>query len=119
MNDQPLSIARGVAEAAETVRDANHATMTAPFAATDAYDVIGHVSVLVQRHGQLLDFLTDRLRRADPAGYFDDRGHNPATALCDAHSALTDARGLVADVGAFLGRAHNELGHLGRTPLED
>ncbi|WP_328305855.1 hypothetical protein [Actinomycetospora sp. NBC_00405] len=119
MNDTPLSLAGCVAEAAETVREANHATMTAPFAATDAYDVVGHVSVLVHRHGQLLDFLTDQLRRADPAGYVDDRGHDPSTALRDAYGALTEARGLVADVGAFLDRAHNHLGHLGRIALED
>jgi len=73
MNDQPLGLVGCVAQSAETVRDANHATMTAPFAATDAYDVVGHVSVLVHRHGQLLDFLSDRLRRTDPVGYFDDR----------------------------------------------
>ncbi|WP_433037314.1 hypothetical protein [Actinomycetospora sp. CA-053990] len=119
MNDKPLSLAGCVAEAAETVREANHATMQAPFAANDAYDVVGHVGVLVHRHGQLLDFLSDQLRRADPAGYFDDRGHDPAVALCHAHGALTDARGLVADVGAFLDRAHNELGHLGRITTED
>lgn len=119
MNDTPLSLVGCVAEAAETVREANHATMTAPFAATDAFDVVGHVSVLVHRHGQLLDFLTDRLRRADPAGYFDDRGHDPGTALRHAHSALAGARGLVADVGAFLDCAHNELGHLGSQITED
>jgi hypothetical protein len=119
MNDNPLSLAGCVAEAAETVREANHATMQAPFAATDAYAVVGHLVVLVRRHGQLLDFLAGNLRCAEPAHFFDDRSHDPAGALCHAHVHIADARGLVDDLATYLDHAHNHLGHLGRLVMED
>ena len=119
MNDQPLTLASCVAEAAETVREANHATIQAPFVATDTYDVVGHVSVLVHRHGQLLDFLVDKLGRANPTEFHDDRGHDPAKALRDAQGTLVDARGLADDLAGQLDHAHNHLGHLGRRLPED
>lgn len=112
------SLAQHVEAAAESVRAANHAAHE-PLTGPGAHDVVGSLAELVRRLPQLLGYLARGLRRADPAEHFDDRGQDPATALCHAHSHLADARGLVDDLARQLDQAHNHLGHLGRHISED
>ncbi|MDD7942572.1 hypothetical protein PHK61_29585 [Actinomycetospora lutea] len=104
--------------ASEAVRAANHAALGA-VTGPDAYAVIGSTAELVHRLPQLLDFLGRGLRRAEVADHHDDRGTDPSRALCQAHGALIDARGLIDELAGFLDHAHNHLGHLGRLTMED
>lgn len=112
------TLAQHVDGAAEAVRAANHAAH-GPLTGPDAYAVVGALAELVHRLPQLLDHLARGLRRADPTEHYDDRGQDPATALCHAHGHLADARGLVDDLARHLELAHNHLGHLGRHFPED
>ena len=107
------SLAQHVDHAAESIRAANHAAL-GPLNGPDAYAVVGSLAELAHRLPQLLDYLGRGLRRADPTEHDDDRGADPAGALCHAHGHLADARGLVDDLADHLDHAHNHLGHLGR-----
>ena len=111
-------VAHHVDQAAEAIRAANHAVY-GPVTAPEAYAVVGALAELVRRLPQLLDYLARGLRRADPAEHYDDRGHDPASALDHAHGHLADARRLVDDLAHKLDAAHNHLGHLGRHTPED
>ena len=108
-----------VGQAAEQLRNANHATVRGAITATAAYDVVGNLDDLARRLPQLVDYLTRSLRRADAAEYFDDRGTPSEQALCLAHGHLDDARHHVAELAAHLAQAHNQLAHLGRLDPED
>ena len=112
-------LAAAVAQAADQLRAANHATVRGSITATEAYDVVGNLDDLAHRLPQLLDYLTRSLRRADAVEYFDDRGTPSEQALCLAHGHLDDTRHHAAEMAAHLTAAHNELGHLGRRNPED
>lgn len=111
-------LAQNVDHASEAVRAANHFAH-GPVSGPDASTVVGSLVELVHRLPQLLDHLARGLQGADLAEHFHDQGTDPATALCHAHGALVDARGLVDDVAGLLEHAHNYLGHLGQLTSED
>lgn len=110
---------RDVERAAEAVHSANHASVRGALDGPEAYAVVGNLAELVRRLPQVLGFLARSLRRADAAEYRDDRGADPAGALCHAHGHLVDARGLVDDLADHRDHAHHHLGHLGRRLSED
>ncbi|MDD7939769.1 hypothetical protein PHK61_15200 [Actinomycetospora lutea] len=110
-------VARDIERAADAVRSANHATMRGALDGPETYAVVGNLAELIHRLPQLLDYLARGLRRAAPAQHYDDRGAEPAGALCHAQGHLTDARALVDALGDHLDHAHNHLGHLGRLTL--
>ncbi len=112
-------LAAAIAQAADQLRMANHATVSRSISATEAYDVVGNLDDLARRLPQLLDFLTRSLRRADAAGYFDDRGTPSEQALCLAHGHLEDTRHHATELAAHLTQAHNHLGHLGHLDLAE
>ncbi|GAA4875676.1 hypothetical protein [Actinomycetospora straminea] len=112
------ALTRHIDQASESVRAANHAAL-GPVTGPDAYAVVGGLAELVHRLPQLLDYLGRGLRRAEPAQHYDDRGADPAGALCRAHGHLAEARGLVDDLAGHLDHAHNQLGHLGRVLTEE
>ena len=112
-------VARHIERAADAVRSANHATMRGTLDGPQSAVVVGNLVELAQRLPQVLEFLTRSLRRADPAEHHDDRGGDPAGALCHAHGHLSDARGLVDDLAHQLDHAHTHLGHIGRRLPED
>jgi hypothetical protein len=112
-------LAAAVAQAADQLRAANHATVRGSITATEAYDVVGNLDDLAHRLPQLLDFLVRSLRRADAAEYFDDRGTDPGRALALAHGHFDDARLGAAELAEHLIHVHNELGHLGLLTPED
>jgi hypothetical protein len=112
-------VARDIERAAEAVRSANHATARGVLDDPEACVVVSNLAELVRRLPRVLDFLARSLRRADPAEHRDDRGSDPAGALCLAHGHLADARGLVDDLASQLDHAHTHLGHLGRRLPED
>jgi hypothetical protein len=112
-------LAATVAQAADQLRAANHATVRGPITAIEAYDVVGNLDDLAHRLPQLLDFLVRSLRWADAVEYFDDRDSPSEQALCLAHGHLDDARRGAADLAEHLIHVHNELGHLGRHTPED
>ncbi|PVZ10012.1 hypothetical protein [Actinomycetospora cinnamomea] len=112
-------VARDIERAAEAIRSANHATGRGVLDGLEASAAVGDLAELVRRLPQVLDFLTRSLRRADPTEHYDDRGADPAGALCRAHGHLSDARGLVDDLAHQLDHARTHLGHLGRRLSED
>jgi hypothetical protein len=112
-------LARHLAGASTSVALANHATHAAPLALTDAYDVVGSLDELLRRLPQLVWFLVCSTERANPADYFDDRGHAPAGAIADAGHALALVVADLDAVSAHATIAHNHLGHLGRHIPED
>jgi hypothetical protein len=112
-------VARDIERAAEAVRSANHATVRGVLDGPEVWAVVSNLAELIRRLPQVLDFLTRSLRRADPAAHHDDRGADPAGALCHAHGHPSDARGLVDDLAHQLDHAHTHLGHLGRRLSED
>lgn len=113
-------LARHLDGASTNVALANHATHGAPLAVTDAYDVVGALDELLRRLPQLVGFLVRSTERADPADYFDDRGHHhPTAAITDAGHALALVVADLDAAGAHATTAHNHLGHLGRHVTED
>ena len=106
-------------QAAEAIRAANHATSRGPLAATDAYGVVGDLTLITGRLPQLLDYLVRSLHRADPADHYDDRGTDPTDALAMAQGYLDDARHDAAELTEHLNHAHNHLSHIGYRVPED
>ncbi|MHC1561987.1 hypothetical protein ACR9E3_23750 [Actinomycetospora sp. C-140] len=112
-------LARHLDGASTSVALANHATHGTPLAVTDAYDVVGALDELLHRLPQLVGFLVRSTERADPAGYFDDRDHDPTAVIADAGHALALVVADLDAAGAHATTAHNYLGHLGRHVTED
>lgn len=106
-------------QAAEAIRAANHATTRGPLPANEASGVVGDLAVLAGRLPQLLDHLLRSLHRAEPTGYYDDRGTDPAPTLDAAHGHVDQARAHAAGLAHHLDHAHNHLGHIGRRLPED
>jgi excisionase family DNA binding protein len=113
------TVAEQVDTAAEAIRAANHAAMSAALTAPAAYTVVGGLAELVHRLPQLLDHLARPLRTADPVDYRDDRGSDPIHALRQSRAALDDAREVFEALVRHLERAHNHLGHLGHHAPEE
>jgi hypothetical protein len=108
------SLAAAIAQAADQVRAANHATMRGPLAVGEAYDAVGSLHDLAERLPQLVDFLDRSIQRTDAREHFDDRGTDPGRAILAALGHLDDARFGAIELADHLTFVHNELGHLGR-----
>lgn len=104
--------------AAEAVRSANHATLTAGPALgwefpSDAYDVVGHLLAMVQRLPQLLEQTGAHVQRLADGGHVrSDRGGNGAEEVAAVLDALGRASTDAVAMAAALDTAHGALSPL-------
>jgi len=114
----PATPAQLVNDAAEAIRSANHATLSAGPALgwefpSDAYDVVGNLLEMVQRLPQLLgqvEVFTQHLAEGDHIR--SDRGGNGTTEVAAALDALSRASTDALSMTAALDTAHSALSPL-------
>jgi hypothetical protein len=114
----PKTPAQLADDAAEAVRSANHATLSAGPALgwefpSDAYDVIGNLLAMVQRLPQLLEQTGAHVQRLATADHVrSDRGGNGADEVAAALDAIGRASDDAVSMAAALDTAHSALSPL-------
>lgn len=118
MTTDPKTPAQLADDAAEAVRSANHATLSADPALgwefpSDAYDVIGHLQAMARRLPQLFQQTEAFIGRlADGDHIRSDRGGNGAAEVNAALDALSRASTDAVAMAAALDTAHSALSPL-------
>ncbi len=113
--DRTATVIGHLAQGAEQVRQANHASYSASREVTDYYDAFGAVVELVGYLSQTLDHLGSVVEHAEPERYRHDHHGDVAAELATAAAALTAARHAVARMRTELNTAWSALGQLAFT----
>jgi hypothetical protein len=114
--DGTLALARSAAEA---IRSLNHATLGGDGLAqpSDAYEVLGELSLAASRLPQLLGQVGTWLATALAAGRLGcDDGTDPAAAVSGAWLFISDARGSAASLAGSLSQAQQQLAAVNGQP---
>lgn len=102
-----------VDQAAENIRQANHATIGDTREAAELYSTVGALTTLLQRLPQLMDHLQLIIGDADPDSYFDAfDGSNGDYLLQIAQICLIDGMRHTAEATEFVNFAWSYLGRL-------
>ena len=104
-----------LAQGAEQVRQANHASYSASSQVNDYYGAFGAVVELAGRLSQILGHLCSVLEDAHPDRYRHDNNGDVAAELATATEATTNARRAVGTVRSDLNTAWSALGQLAFT----
>ena len=118
--DQPSTLAGCLAQRPRQSSQEHTATMRrTPFDASESGDAVSYILVMLQRHGQLLDYLAARLRETEGAGYLAHGGLDADAALCLGHQHIEAAKDFLGDAFDHLAAARNHLGGPRRHVTED
>jgi hypothetical protein len=120
MSDSPQASPAALARtAAEAVRSLNHATVSGGGLEqpSDAYQVLGELSLTASRIPQLLGQVGRWLAAALAAGRLGcDDGTDPAAAISGAWLFISDARASAASLARDLEHAQQQLAAVSRQP---
>ncbi len=113
--DRTATVIGHLAQGAEQVRQANHASYSASREVTDYYDAFGAVVELVGCLAQTLAHLGSVVEHAEPERYRHDHNGDVAAELATAAAALTAARQALGTVRTDLNTPWSALGQLAFT----
>ncbi|MET7927868.1 hypothetical protein ABZT43_28460 [Streptomyces sp. NPDC005349] len=118
-NANPADLA---AQAAEAIRNLNHATQSVKGELVypgDAYEVVASLTLLTQRLPQSFEQLSGYLGTLPTTGAVTADYGAPDDHLAEARSALASAAIIAQTLTEFLDRAHTELSPLGYDTTTD
>ena len=122
MSDSPAGTLALARSAAEAIRSLNHATLGADGLEqpSDAYEVLGELSLTASRLPQLLGQVGRWLAAALAAGRLGcDDGTDPAGPVSGAWLFLSDARGSAAALARDLEQAQQQLAAVNGGPSQE